>query len=62
MKHAVINSETKIVENVILWDGVTPWTPPNGCFVQALTNPYVGIGWSFIGGQWIAPTPNPEII
>jgi hypothetical protein len=60
MNYAVINSETNIVENVTIWDGVVSWAPPQGCYVQELTNPYAGIGWSFIGGEWIAPTTQPE--
>lgn len=60
MNYAVINSETNIVENVIVWDGVSPWTSPDGFYLQELINLYAGIGWSFIGGEWIAPTPKSE--
>ena len=61
MNYAVINSETNIVENVTLWDGVVSWTPPEGCYVQLLDNALAGIDWSFVNGEWIAPTPEPEI-
>lgn len=30
MRHAVVNKETKIVSNVIVWDGVSKWSPPVG--------------------------------
>ncbi len=32
MRHAIINSENKVV-NVIIWDGVSNWVPPIGCSV-----------------------------
>jgi hypothetical protein len=55
MKYAVINSETNIVENVILWDGVTPWTPPSKCYTVLIGNSGAGIGWSYINKQFVAP-------
>jgi hypothetical protein len=30
MRHAVVNKETKKVANVIIWDGVSQWSPPAG--------------------------------
>jgi hypothetical protein len=53
MSYAVINSEN-IVENVIVWDGQTPWTPFAGYFVQLVGNSGAGIGWSYIDGQFVA--------
>ena len=55
MNYAVINSETNIVEGVIVWDGVAPWTPPAGCYVEQVGDSGAGIGWSYIGGQFVAP-------
>ena len=60
MNYAVINLQTNVIENTILWDGISQWAPPDGCYVQELTNPHAGIGWSFINGEWIAPTPLAE--
>jgi hypothetical protein len=60
MRYAVINSQTNLVENVIIWDGVSQWTPPENCYVEPLTNPHAGIGWSFINGELSAPAPQPE--
>lgn len=60
MNYAVINSETNIVENVTIWDGVSLWTPPDGCCIESIGDSGAGIGWSFIGGEWIAPTPLAE--
>lgn len=33
MRHAVINLDTHRVENVIVWDGATQWSPPAGTYV-----------------------------
>lgn len=30
MNYALVNQETGIVENIIVWDGVDEWTPPDG--------------------------------
>jgi hypothetical protein len=60
MTYAVIDSQTNICENIVLWDGVTEWTPPEGCYIKDVTGIYAGIGWSFVNGEWIAPTPQPE--
>jgi len=36
MRYAVLNAEGKCINRVI-WDGVTPWSPPEGC--QAVPDP-----------------------
>jgi hypothetical protein len=55
MKYAVISSSTNIVENAIIWDGVTPWTPPAGCYTVPIGSSGAGIGWSYINGAFVAP-------
>ncbi len=29
-RYAVIHEESRVVVNVIKWDGQTPWSPPSG--------------------------------
>lgn len=55
MNYAVISSETNLVENVIVWDGVSPWTPPAGYYIEPLGDFGAGIGWSYIDGQFAPP-------
>lgn len=55
MRHAVINTETNIVENVILWDGQTEWQCPEGCYTLPLGDQVAGPGWSYVDGQFIPP-------
>lgn len=42
MRYIVVNSTTNIIENVILWDDVSQWSPPDGCF--AVQNDTLNIG------------------
>lgn len=58
MNHAVIDMATNKVINTSLWDGVTDWSPGEGLIaVEAPEG--VGIGWSYIDGQFIAPPAAP---
>jgi hypothetical protein len=58
MLYAVINKETKIIENMIVWDGIdTNLVPENQEWINILENKNVGIGWSYIDGQFIDPNP-----
>lgn len=57
--YAVVNSTTNIVENVILWDGESPWQPPEGTFVVPLQGS-AGIGWKFENDAFIDVRPVPE--
>jgi hypothetical protein len=47
------------VVNVCLWDGVTDWTPDEGCTVHKLPDDSpVGPGWTRSGNnRWVAPAP-----
>lgn len=51
MNYALVNTETGIVENIIVWDGVTEWTPPAGVDVIQLSE----LDIAYIGG-----TRNPD--
>ena len=56
MGYAVINLQTNIVENAIVWDGVTQWDPPDGYYVEPFGDSVAGIGWSYIQGEFIPPS------
>jgi hypothetical protein len=45
------------VVNVFVWDGVSDWTPPDGTTAE-LALPGIGVGWTRVDGNWIAPTPS----
>lgn len=44
------------VINTVLWDGESDWTAPEGTTVE-LAPAHVGIGWTRVGGEWVAPEP-----
>jgi hypothetical protein len=54
--YLVIKDNTVI--NTIVWDGVSDWTPPEGTTVE-LAPAHVGIGWTRVDGEWVAPEPPP---
>lgn len=59
MTYAVVNSSNLVI-NIILWDGQSPWFPPDGCVaIKIPENVPVTIGWSYIDGQFVPP-PEPE--
>jgi hypothetical protein len=47
-----------VVVNIIDWDGVAPYTPPEGCELHAWEGP-VNIGWAWVGGAPVDPNPPP---
>ena len=54
--YLVIKDNTVI--NTVVWDGVSDWTAPEGTTVE-LAPDHVGIGWTRVDGNWIAPEPPP---
>ena len=57
--YALVNSATGVVDNIIEWDGATPYTPPSG-HTAVLAASGVGIGWSYANDTFTAPTlPTP---
>lgn len=51
--YAIVNSGG-VVDNVISWDGASPYTPPAGDSVVPLTGS-AGIGWTYASGAFTAP-------
>ena len=54
MNYALINS-SNIVTNVVIWDGTSPFDVPPGSSLELITNPEVGINWSYSGGIFTPP-------
>lgn len=57
MTHAIID-QNNIVENIIVWDGVTPWSPPEGSKIVKYEGE-VHIGWKWNGTNFADPNPKP---
>ena len=61
--YALVDDNTNIVENIIMWDGNTEtWQPPVGFYTVLLENTEAGIGWSYVDGVFINPNPEPTLI
>lgn len=52
-RYAVIVDGT--VTNLILWDGVSIWTPPDGATIVPVSGRVVDIGYTFDGTTFSAP-------
>jgi hypothetical protein len=57
MSTYLVIKDDKVI-NAVAWDGASDWTPPEGTTVE-LAPAHVGIGWTRIGGNWVAPEPPP---
>jgi hypothetical protein len=54
--YLVIKDNTVI--NTVVWDGESDWTAPEGTTTM-VAPAGVGIGWTRVAGEWIAPEPPP---
>lgn len=51
-KYAIIENQT--ITNTVVWDGDTnKWSPPDGSIAVLLDTPSIGIGDSYIGGEFV---------
>lgn len=57
MRYAIVDDLTKIVLNLIRWDGVTPFTPPDGASLVNVTDVLCDIGWIQQPDGTFAPAP-----
>jgi hypothetical protein len=59
---AVIRDADDVVDNIIEWDGSTPWTPPAGHYVIAIGDQWCDIGYLYDPdtGTFSPPPPPPE--
>lgn len=48
-----------VIVNIIDWDGITPYTPPEGCELHKLES-FADIGWSWVDGVPVDPNPLPS--
>jgi hypothetical protein len=56
--YAMVNNQTNRVDNVIVWDGVAPYTPAEGYTLVEIpapteTEPTPGEGWFYIDGAFV---------
>jgi hypothetical protein len=55
--YALVNSTTGLIENITIWDGVTPWDPPAGFTAEEIpSGDFVIIGYYYLGGTFQSPS------
>jgi hypothetical protein len=55
MRWLELNAEG-IVTNIVVWDGVTPYTPAGVAqLLPCDDNPGVSFGWKIVDGMWEPP-------
>ncbi|EFH3036732.1 MULTISPECIES: tail fiber assembly protein [Enterobacteriaceae] len=57
--YAVVNSDGLII-NIVVWDGVTEWGPPEGTHAVRCGDNLCGIGGTYKEGVFNVP-PEPEV-
>lgn len=55
--YVVVDTAAGIVVNIIIWDGVAEWSPPDGCI--AIQSDTAQIGWTYSDGVLTAPAVVP---
>lgn len=60
MRYAIVEDSTKVVFGVILWDGVTPYTPPQGTSLVNVDGVLCDIGWIQQPDGTFTPPPTEE--
>lgn len=54
-RYAIINSEN-IVDNVILWDESSQWSPPEGMTMVKVEGIFCDMNWKYENGVFVDPT------
>lgn len=54
MNYAIV--QNGVIVNIIAWDGVTPYTPPEGCELHQWDG-YMTSGWAWVDGAPVEPPP-----
>lgn len=61
MRHALI-SAAGMVENVVLHNAASEWTPPEGFTIVPVEGLGVGPGWTYDGETFSPPEPEPLVL
>lgn len=50
-RYCMIDSFTNVVINIIVWDGVSEYTPPEGTYLRPATEDVL-VGWTYDGNTY----------
>lgn len=60
MKKYAIVDQNGIVDNMIIWDEVSQWSPPEGMTMVKAEDVLCDIGWKHENGVFVNPNPTQE--
>ena len=60
MRYAIVDDKTKVVLNICIWDGVSPYTPPAGTTLVNVDGIPCGPGWIQQPDGLFVPPPEPD--
>lgn len=60
-RYALVDSNG-LIQNVIIWDGVSEWSPPDGLTEVEDTAQVATIGGTYLNGVFTAPPPPPPLL
>lgn len=55
-RYAIVNLDN-IVENIIVWDEATQWTPPEGRIMVNVEDVLCDMGWKYENSVFTNPNP-----
>jgi hypothetical protein len=59
-RYAMVQDASKIVVNIVGWDGnVETWTPPEGHTMVLDEPPSAGVGYTYDGEKFVPPPSSP---
>jgi hypothetical protein len=59
MKRYAIVDSNNVVNNIIIWDEASQWSPPEGMKMVKAEHVLCDIGWTHDGESFIAPPEAP---
>lgn len=60
MPNYAVVDQNNVVANIIVWDEVSAWTPPEGHIMVKADEIPCGIGWTHNNGIFVKPEPPTE--
>lgn len=50
-KYFVVRETDDVIVNIVMWDGVSPWKPNPGQYLEPFENG-IGMGFGKVDGKW----------
>ena len=57
-RYAIVDSNNK-VDNIVIWDEASQWSPPEGMSMVKAEDMLCDLGWTYNGESFTAPPEEP---